>query len=62
MSVDGTNRHLGAGQSMSALPEYFRHQPVSLLPSVINLDAKIPDRAFGSGLKSRAFTLPGVHS
>src|ERR1700719_972641 len=32
MSAFGTKRLLEAGQSMSALPRYFRHQPVPLLP------------------------------
>jgi hypothetical protein len=31
LSVDGTKRRLELGQSMSALPEYFRHQLVPLL-------------------------------
>jgi hypothetical protein len=31
-SVCGTNRRLEGGQSMSALPRYFRHQLVPLLP------------------------------
>jgi hypothetical protein len=32
ISVVGTNRRLEDGQSMSALPGYFRHQLVPLLP------------------------------
>jgi hypothetical protein len=32
ISVHGTNRLLKVGQSMSALPRYFRHQLVPLLP------------------------------
>ena len=32
MSPIGTNRRLEVGQSMSALPGYFRHQLVPLLP------------------------------
>src|SRR5713226_1310257 len=32
MSASGTNRLLRVGQSTSALPEYFRHQLVPLLP------------------------------
>jgi hypothetical protein len=32
-SVHGTNRQLEGGQSMSALPRYFRHQLVPLLPA-----------------------------
>jgi hypothetical protein len=32
MTAVGTNRLLEAGQSMSALPGYFRHQLVPLLP------------------------------
>jgi len=31
-STHGTNRRLEVGQNMSALPGYFRHQLVPLLP------------------------------
>jgi hypothetical protein len=60
MAASGTNRRLEAGQSMSALPGYFRRQLVPLLPGVIYFDAQVSDRAFDLGMPKEKLNGPEV--
>jgi len=60
MSGFGTNRPSEGGQSMSALPGYFRHQLVPLLPGRHDFDAEIPDGAFDLGMPEQELNGPEI--
>jgi hypothetical protein len=45
---------------MSALPGYFRHQLVPLLPERIDFDAEIADRAFDLGMSEHELDSPEI--
>jgi hypothetical protein len=47
------DRRLEGGQSMSALPGYFRNRLFRYCQGVIDLNAEIPDRAFDLGMSEQ---------
>jgi hypothetical protein len=53
ISVLAQDRRLEGGQSMSALPGYFRNRLFHYCQGVIDLNAEIPDRAFDLGMSEQ---------
>jgi hypothetical protein len=47
------DRRLEGGQSMSALPGYFRNRLFRYCQGVIDLNAEVPDRAFDLGMSEQ---------
>jgi hypothetical protein len=62
MSLVGTKRRLEVGQSMSALPGYFRRQLVRYRQSIVHLDAEISDGTFDFGVAKQKLDSPEIAS
>jgi hypothetical protein len=54
------DRRLEGGQSMSALPGYFRNRLFRYCQGVIDLNAEIPDRAFDLGMSEQELDGPEI--
>src|ERR1700722_6075724 len=59
-SASGTNRPCEGGQSMSALPGHSDINLFRYCQGVIDLDAKIPDRAFDLGMPQQELDGPEI--